>query len=123
VDWYGEPQAPGMLDAERISPRARTRVAAGAQPVRERNADKFPDKPPPDAPGDEYDDEAFLYLVENEFVDVPTELRNAIDKFRHLQRDGERTRNELSSAVPAPQDARRAAEESRPRHDERAWAS
>ena len=94
MDWYGEPQAPGMLDAERIY-RALEHVSTGAN-LYESATNKFPDKPPPD-PAAPYDDEAFLYLVENEFVDVPMELRNAVDKFRHLYRDGERTRNELSS--------------------------
>ncbi len=94
MDWYGEPQAPGMLDAERIY-RALEHVSTGAN-LYESATNKFPDKPPAD-PAAPYDDEAFLYLVENEFVDVPMELRNAIDKFRHLYRDGERTRNELSS--------------------------
>lgn len=95
MSWYENEVAPeGMLDAERIY-RALERVATGSY-LYESATQKFPDKPP-ETPGDPYDDEAFLYLVENEFVDVPTDLRNAIDKFRHLQRDGERTRNELSS--------------------------
>lgn len=94
MDWYGEPQDPGMLDAERIY-RALEHVSTGAN-LYESATDKFPDKPPPD-PAAPYDEPAFLYLVENEFVDVPTDLRNSIDKFRHLQRDGERTRAELSN--------------------------
>lgn len=83
-----------MLDAERIF-RALEHVSTGAN-LYESAAAKFPPKPPPD-PTAPYDDEAFQYLVENEFVEVRTELRNAIDKFRHLYQDGERTRTELSS--------------------------
>jgi len=95
VSWYEDEAAPeGMLDAERIY-RALERVAAGSN-LYESATQKFPNKPE-DTPDDPYDDEAFLYLVENEFIDVPTDLRNAIDKFRHLYNDGERTRNDLSS--------------------------
>ena len=94
MDWYSEPEAPLMLYAERIY-RALEHVSTGAN-LYESATHKFPDKPPAD-PNAPYDEAAFLYLVENEFVDVPMELRNGIDKFRHLHKDGERTRTELSN--------------------------
>lgn len=83
-----------MLDAERIF-RALEHASHGPN-LYEAATQKFPDKPPAD-PASPYDDEAFMYLLENDFVDVPMDVRNGIDKFRHLQQDGERTRTELTT--------------------------
>lgn len=91
MTYYDDEPAERMLDCERIW-RALEHVSTGAN-LYESATDKFPEAPSTDG----YDEPAFLYLVENEFVDVPTDLRNAIDKFRHLHHDGERTRNELSN--------------------------
>jgi hypothetical protein len=82
-----------ILDCERIH-RA-LELVGGGRNLYEATTHRFegPVAPPGTA---EFDEPAFLYLVEHEFVDVPNELRNAIDKFRHLEGDAERTRVELS---------------------------
>ncbi len=43
------------------------------------------------------DQEAFQVLVRDEFLEVPIELRNDIERFRQLDRDGDRTREELTA--------------------------
>ncbi len=47
---------------------------------------------------DALDKEAFELLVADEFLLVPTSERNDIEKFRQLDRDGDRVREELTSA-------------------------
>lgn len=43
------------------------------------------------------DQEAFKLLVADEFLKVPTQERNDIEKFRQLDRDGDRVRDELTA--------------------------
>lgn len=81
----------GFLDAERIF-TVLERVP-NAPNLYESATDKFPGAPE-DLP--RLDEKAFEYLVNNEFLDVPHELRNKVDRFRHLDHAGERTRAELN---------------------------
>ena len=89
-----EPSPRRMLDAERVY-RALERVGTGRN-LYEAATLRFV-VPTFDEGATAFDEPAFRYLLEQDFVEVPTELRNAIDKFRHLEADAERTRNELGS--------------------------
>jgi hypothetical protein len=95
VSWFDGERDDGFIDAERIYKTLE--AAANGPNLYEACAAKFPDRPTGEGAErpEPVDEPAFLYLVEHEFVDVPTELRNAIDRFRHLDREAERTRQEL----------------------------
>lgn len=93
MSWFDEERESAFIDAERIF-RTLEAVTNGPN-LYEVCAAKFAEPAAGAEPAEPVDEPAFLYLVEQEFVDVPTDLRNAIDRFRHLDREGERTRNEL----------------------------
>ncbi len=60
-------------------------------------ADKFPDPPDGQPTGHTLDQEAFALLAQDGFVELPVEVRNDIERFRQLDRDGDRTRDELTN--------------------------
>lgn len=85
-----EEEAPQFVDAERLF-----RVLEGvsnAPNLYESAAEKFP----PGAAEEPLDQRAFDLLLAEEFIAVPTELRNNIERFRHLEGEGDRTRDELT---------------------------
>lgn len=93
MSWLsGQQSDQGFVDAERIY-RTLEAVADGGN-LYEAATNKFPARSATEEPAF-VDDDAFLYLVEQEFLDVPTEIRNQIDRFRHLEAEAEKTRTEL----------------------------
>ncbi len=89
---FGENPVATFLDADRIW-RA-LELIAGAPNLYESAADRFPDAPAEVASS--HDEEAFQFLDENDFIDAPQDLRNAIDKYVHLYKNGDRTREDLT---------------------------
>ncbi len=96
VEWLEpEEEKVAFVDAERLY---RVLDAARNAPNLYQSAtDKFPAPAEDDAVNAEsaLDLDAYDLLLADEFIDVPQDLRNAIDKFRHLESDGERTRESL----------------------------
>lgn len=95
MSWHtADTPAPAFIDAGRVwSLLEGVRAAANLYDVA---ADKFvvPDSTPDHSA---LDQEAFQVLVDDEFLMVPIELRNDIERFRQLDRDGDRTREELTA--------------------------
>lgn len=86
-----EDETPQFVDAERIW--LTLDGVRNAPNLYESAAEKFPDPAGEDA----FDEPAFDFLEDEGFVEVPTGLRNNIDRFRHLEGESDRTRNELQA--------------------------
>lgn len=84
--------APDFVDADRIH---RTLEAVVHAPALYRIAtDRFPEQPS-DATAD---GPALAYLVQEDFLRVPNEVANEIDRFLHYEEEGERNRAVLQQA-------------------------
>jgi len=96
VSWQplGHEKTPAFIDASRIwSVLDGVRAAPNLYDIA---TEKFAQ---PDSALDHraLDQEAFALLVTDEFLAVPLDLRNDIERFRQLDRDGDRTRGELTT--------------------------
>ncbi len=92
VEWLEpEDETPTFVDAERLF--GVLEAVRDGPNLYECAIDKFPVPETAPAP---FDEPAYDWLVAEAFIDVPLELRNAIDRFRHLEENSDRTRETLT---------------------------
>ena len=86
-----EQVTPAFVDAHRVW--STLEAVLGAPNLYTAATEKFPSLTMPHGP----DKEAFELLVADDFLEVPIELRNDIDRFRQLDQSAERVREELAA--------------------------